>query len=57
MGVFWHNAAETWIDITNSAANKVTTLLESWAGRVFCILARYIPYSGKLSREKTFVDL
>ena len=23
MGVFWHNAAETWIDITNSAANKV----------------------------------
>ena len=24
VGVFWHNAAETWIDITNSAANKVT---------------------------------
>ncbi len=23
MGVFWHNAAETWIDITNAAANKV----------------------------------
>lgn len=23
VGVFWHNAAETWIDITNSAANKV----------------------------------
>ncbi len=23
VGVFWHNAAETWIDITNAAANKV----------------------------------
>ena len=23
VGVFWHNAAETWIDIGNSAANKV----------------------------------
>ena len=23
MGVFWHNAAETWVDITNAAANKV----------------------------------
>ena len=23
VGVFWHNAAETWIDITNSAADKV----------------------------------
>ncbi len=23
VGVFWHNAAETWVDITNSAANKV----------------------------------
>ncbi|XP_064403614.1 neutral alpha-glucosidase AB-like [Halichondria panicea] len=22
VGVFWHNAAETWVDITNSAANK-----------------------------------
>jgi len=23
VGVFWHNAAETWVDITNAAANKV----------------------------------
>ena len=23
MGVFWHNAAETWIDISNAAANRV----------------------------------
>ena len=24
VGVFWHNAAETWIDITNAAANRVS---------------------------------
>lgn len=24
VGVFWHSAAETWIDITNAAANKVS---------------------------------
>ena len=28
VGVFWHNAAETWIDITNSAANKVHLTME-----------------------------
>ena len=23
VAVFWHNAAETWVDLTNAAANKV----------------------------------
>ncbi len=24
IGVFWHNAAETWIDVTSSTANQVS---------------------------------
>ena len=26
MGIFWHNAAETWIDISSNTADKVSML-------------------------------
>ena len=36
VGVFWLNAAETWVDISNAAADKVLTANRSYLMSVGC---------------------
>ena len=40
VGIFWHNAAETWIDISSNTADKVSNLSHSIAFFVSLALAR-----------------